>query len=104
MQLDALSAEGCRDGADTLLCDLLARFIDEEYVRRYQRQPRLGYIMVGDEPPDRVRSAAVAARRLAGQLAQRPVAPLTGAESLPLTVFLEQLAVRLEAPVTRNAA
>ncbi len=104
MQLDALRSESCNDGADALLCDLVARFIDEEYGRRYQRQPRLDFIVVRNEPTGRRRSAAAAARRLASQLAQRHVPPLTGAESLPLSVFLEQLAVRLEAPPALTTA
>ncbi len=104
MQLDALRAQSCHEGADPLLCDLVARFIDEEYGRRFQRQPRLGFIVVRDEPTARRRGAAVAARRLAGQLAQRHVPPLTAVESLPLAVFLEQLAVRLEAPPALSAA
>ncbi len=104
MQLDALRAASCHEGADAFLCGLVARFIDEEYARRYQRQPRLGFTVVRNEPLDRLRNAATAARRIAGQLAQRHVAPLTGAESLPLAVFLDQLAVRLEAPAARSAA
>jgi hypothetical protein len=97
MQLDALGAESSRDGVDKLLRDLVARFIDEEYVRRFQRQRRLDFIVVREQPHGEVRRAAAAARNLAGQLTQRGAAPLTGAEALPLAVFFEQLAMRLDA-------
>jgi hypothetical protein len=97
MQLEALGAESSREGVDTLLRDLVARFIDEEYVRRFQRQRRLDFIVVREQPQEQVREAAAAARRLAGQLGQRGAAPLTAAEALPLAVFFEQLAMRLDA-------
>lgn len=97
MQLETLGAESARDGVDKLLRDLVARFIDEEYVRRFQRQRRLDFIVVREQPHAQVRDAAAAARSLAAQLAQRGAPPLTAAEALPLAVFFEQLAMRLDA-------
>jgi len=97
MQLDALGHESCRPEADDFLCDLVARFIDEEYLRRFRRVHRLDFIIVGEQPAERLRHAASVARNLAAQLSQRSASPLTGAERLPVAVFLEQLAMRLDA-------
>ncbi len=97
MQLELLGTESSRDGIDKLLHDLVARFIEDEYARRYRRQRRLDEIVFRERPPERVREAAAAARNLAGELAQRGAAPLTAAEALPVVVFFEQLAMRLDA-------
>jgi hypothetical protein len=97
MQLDALGHESCRAEADDFLCDLVARFIDEEYVRRFRRVHRLDFIIVGEQPAERLHQAASTARNVAARLSQRSAGPLTGAERLPVAVFLEQLAMRLDA-------
>jgi hypothetical protein len=96
MQLETLGAESSRGDVDTLLRELVARFVDEEYARRFQRQRRLDDMVVREQPHAQVRQAAAAARSLAGQLMQRGAAPLTAAEALPLAVFFEQLAMRLD--------
>ena len=96
MQLDSLRARSCGSGVDPFLCELVTRFIDEEHERRYRRHRPLKFIQVAAQPQDVLARAAAAAQQLAVDLSSQRPDPLTSTEWLPVGVFLEQLAMRLQ--------
>lgn len=106
LQLDRLSIVCCgSERAQDFLCDLVRRFVHEEHVRRYRRAEPPRYLVVAEQPETVLRAASHDARVRAIEVAAGDARNrLTAAELLPVSVFLEQLAARLERCVQPGSA